>query len=483
MANGGIIGKVNNPTSTTATGVWQQEEQYEAKVTDTWPQRALFTTKSLRFNSGSSDYLVRTMDSAPTLATKATISYWFKRTKLDAWGGMGGYSASSGTGTNNFQIGFNDANYGYFWQNSPALYFYTSAVNRDPSAWKNVVISIDTTQGTASNRVKYYENGIRTTSFVTETYPSQNDALNVNKNGNLFSVGRFTSTGGSQFYYDGYLAETILVDGQQLAPTSFGVANSDGVWTPIPYSGTFGNNGFNLQFENSAALGTDSSPNGNTFTVNNLTSIDQSTDYPVVNYATLNPLYKPYASATFSEGNLKISTATGWSGNKATMGVSQGKWYWEIKLSGTMTDHQHGVQQENVNEGIGNPENTIGTTVFFNQDGGEMKTNGTATTADYGLFSTGDIMGIALDMDSGSYGQITIYKNGTALVSNFNLSSSSTLVMPFSSIVNSTAEYNFGSPPYAISSSNADGNGYGNFEYAPPSGYYALNTANLAEFG
>ena len=87
------------------------------------------------------------------------------------------------------------------------------------------------------------------------------------------------------------MSEVIFIDGQQLAPTSFGVANSDGVWTPIIYSGTYGTNGFNLQFEDAAALGTDSSPNGNTFTVNNLTSIDQSTDYPVVNFATCKPTY------------------------------------------------------------------------------------------------------------------------------------------------------------------------------------------------
>ena len=145
--------------------------------------------------------------------------------------------------------------------------------------------------------------------------------------------------------------------------------------------------------------------------------------------------------------------------------------------------HHHGVQQENVNETAQNPQNTTGTTVFYNHDGGEMKSDSTATTADYGTFSDGDIMGLALDMDAGSYGQITIYKNGSAIVSNFNLSSSSTTVMPFASIGNSTAEYNFGSPSFAISSGNSDANGYGNFEYAVPSGYYALNTKNLAEFG
>ena len=164
------------------------------------------------------------------------------------------------------------------------------------------------------------------------------------------------------------------------------------------------------------------------------------------------------------------------------MGVSTGKWYWEVKLTGTMSNHHHGVQQENVNEGSQNPQNTTGTTVFFNSDGGEMKNDGTATTADYGTLDDGDILGIALDMDAGSYGQITIYDNGSAIVSNYDLVSSSTLVMPFASI-GATAEYNFGSPPYSESGGNSDGNGYGNFAASVPANHYCLNTKNLAEFG
>jgi hypothetical protein len=197
----------------------------------------------------------------------------------------------------------------------------------------------------------------------------------------------------------------------------------------------------------------------------------------------MNPLYNAYVDPTFSEGNLKITQSSAWAGAKATMGVSTGKWYWEVKISGTLADHHHGVQQENVDETAQNPQNTTGTTVFFNSDGGEMKSDSTATTANYGTLDDGDILGIALDMDAGSYGQITIFDNGSAIVSDFNLVSSSTTVMPFASIGNSTAEYNFGNPTFSISSGNSDANGYGNFEYSVPSGYYALCTKNLAEYG
>ena len=449
---------------------------------------------SCRFNSGSSDYLVRTMDSAPTLATKATISYWFKRTKLDAWGGMGGYSASSGTGTNNFQIGFNDANYGYFWQNSPALYFYTSAVNRDPSAWKNVVISIDTTQGTASNRVKYYENGIRTTSFVTETYPSQNDALNVNKNGNLFSVGRFTSTGGSQFYYDGYFAEVAFVDGLALAPTDFGEFDEDsGIWKPISVSGlTFGNNGFYLDFEDSAALGADVSGNTNNFTVNNLTAIDQTTDTPTNNFATLNSLDNFYAQATFSNGNLTVVTPVSqYAYIRSTIAASSGKWYAELKITtASAADNQHGIVSDaaiNSTGGVGERANAYGY-----RGSGQVVSGGSVVSYTAASYTAGDIISIAMDLDNNL---IFFYKNGAIQNSGTGLAitapaSTTDGVYYFATSDNANLgggtyqfDWNFGSPPYSESGGETDGNGYGNFAHAVPSGYYSANTKNLSEYG
>ena len=281
-----------------------------------------------------------------------------------------------------------------------------------------------------------------------------------------------SSAGANDF--QGYLDEirlssTARYTGNFTAPTSPFTSDSDTVLL--------------IQSNASNKIGADVSGQGNHFVSSGITSEDQSIDTCTNNFCTLNPLYKQYDDPTFSEGNLKITNSSGWSGAKGTMGVSKGKWFWEIKLTGTMSSHQHGVQQENVDEEAQNPQNTTGTTSFYNHDGGEMNTDGSNTTADYGTFSSGEIMGVALNMDGGSYGQITIYKNGSAIVSNFNLASSSDLVMPHSSIDNSTVEYNFGSPPYSITSGNADGNGYGNFEYAVPSGYYALCTKNLAEFG
>ena len=499
MANGGIIGTVNNPTSTTATGVWQQEEQYEAKVTDTWPQRALFTTKSLRFNDGSSDYLTESVSSTSNRRT-FTYSAWIKRSSLSG----SGYPRL-------FNPFVNSANFfDIFFRNTDALNVYsqnadsndmnlvTNRLFRDFSAWYHIVVAVDTTQGTAANRVKLYVNGTQETSFSAATYPSQNTDFQINLDTVTNVIGR--NQAGSDNYFDGYMSEVIFIDGQQLAPTSFGVANSDGVWTPIPYSGTFGTNGFNLQFENAAALGTDSSPNGNTFTVNNLTSIDQSTDYPVVNYATFNSLDNTLSQYAFSNGNL-TGTYSGSNGSgvgtTATFGVSNGKWYWELKYdSANDTPLRLGITDRvAVATATTNRVGYGGNDRCYDQGDGKIYTNDTGTS--YGnTFAVGDIIGVALDLENN---KIYFSKNGTFQNSgNPGGNSNGFSITPISSTAHgfyfavvglvsgsgvAQVSYNFGSPPFAISSGNADGNGYGNFEYAVPSGYYALNTANLAEFG
>jgi hypothetical protein len=495
MANGGIIGPVNIPTSTTATGVWQQEEQYEAKVTDTWPQRTLFTTKSLRFNDGSSDYLSRN-EGAGNRRT-FTLSAWCKRSGISSSNTI----FSSGTnGDNYFFIDFSNNNRIQcldIGSGSYQIRLDSNRLIRDPSAWYHIVLAVDTTQGTASNRVKLYVNGVQETSFSTATYPSQNYDTNLN-NSNTANIGRYVIE--SSRYYDGYLSEVILVDGQQLAPTSFGVANSDGVWTPIIYSGTYGTNGFNLQFEDAAALGTDSSPNGNTFTVNNLTSIDQSTDYPVVNYATLNPLAYRLDSGvslpTYSDGNTTVSYASDGGAGKSSMGTicfDQGKWYWEYKVNSANDTVFGGITRADYDPN----DNFAGRSIYYNKTGALSVGTGTGGTADgsYGnSYTTNDIIGVAFDCDNGV---IWFSKNGTwqnsatqsEIEAGTTTNSATTGITlnqfwsPFLEGANSGMSINFGSPAFAISSGNTDGNSYGNFEYAVPSGYYSLNTKNLSEYG
>ena len=492
--NGGIIGVVNDPTDTVASGVWQQEEQYEAKVNGIWPQRPLLMTKSLRFNSGSSDYLSTTTGTA-TNTDKCTISFWVKRgfKTSDDHKIIANYTDANNrcfifiTGDNQFQI-FQKLG------GSTTISLKTNRLFRDFSAWYHIVVAVDTTQGTDTNRIKLYINGVQETSFATATYPSQNENFRINESSVSLNIGR---PGTDTEYLNGYLSEVILIDGQQLAPTSFGVSNSDGVWAPIIYEGTFGTNGFNLQFENAAALGTDSSPNGNNFTVNNLTSIDQSTDYPVVNYATLNPISNG-SNTTLSEGNLVSTgnTATDSGMSTVTLPIAfSGKWYWEMKITGSHADYPKA--------GIFKNWEAIAQGTMNGASGGAFQLNAyiqkglsTLVSSDGNISITApandQIIMYALDSVNGKFyigNNGTWYNSGnptsgaTGTGSVLNLTSGNINMIATHEYNGSKSNWNFGSPPYSISSSNADGNGYGNFEYAVPSGYYAINTANLAEFG
>jgi hypothetical protein len=273
-----------------------------------------------------------------------------------------------------------------------------------------------------------------------------------------------------------------MIDGQQLTPSSFGETDFDtGIWKPKAYTDTYGTNGFYLQFKNSASLGTDSSGNGNTFTVNNLTSIDQTTDTPTNNFATFNPLmYTTANNATLTDGNLTVLSVTGtFSVTPATLAVGSGKWYYEVKcISGTLGDRTAKV-------GWGNPDKgasmeTQGSILYRNNTGNKFIDN---TGSSYGAtWTDGDIIGVALDISGGT---VTFYKNGTTQ-GNITISGGlddGTFYIPLVDVGNTDKlSVNFGNPPYTANG-YTDGAGYGNFSYAVPSGYYALNTKNLANFG
>ena len=448
-----------------------------AKVTPAYE-----VANSCRFNDDDNPKMVVTPSSSGTNAGKIyTLSAWVK------FGNIGVdktiWSCSTDTYIYITGAGVISCN---FRRNGGTNYEYNSTRKlRDPSAWYHIVLRVDTTDSTDADKVQVYVNNQEDTPATT-TYQNMADdyETGANVSGVEQRIGVYSD---GSLDFDGYMCEVMMVDNQSLAPTEFGEYDGDSptIWKPKDISGiSVGTNGYYLDFEDSSNLGNNAAGSGSAdLTESNLAATDQSTDTCTNNFCTLNPLYNQYVDPTYSEGNLKITAGSGWAGAKATMGVSAGKWYWELKLSGTMSSHQHGVQQENVNEGAQNPQNTTGSTSFYNHDGGEVNTDGSNTSADYGTLDDGDTLGIALNMDGGSYGQITFYDNGNAIASNINLSSSSTTVMPHFSIDNSTVECNFGSPPYAISSGNADGNGYGNFEYSVPSGYYSLCTKNLAEYG
>jgi len=448
---------------------------------------------SLRFD-GSSDYLNRTFGTA-TNRLKLTISVWLKKSDLTT----GLFFSSYNSGSFRFQFYFDGSDrLGLLNVDSGTnnVELITNRVFRDLSAFYNLQAVIDTTQSTASDRVKIYVNGVQETSFSTATYPSQNADMSLGAGSYSCQLGRY---GGGSDYFSGYMSEVIYLDGQTLDPTSFGEFDEDtGIWKPIDVSGlTFGNEGFYLDFENSGSLGADVSGNGNNFTVNNLTSIDQTTDTPTNNYATMNPLIKfSYGSVTYSNGNLDGSAGAFDMSTSTTIGVNSGKWYWEFKWTGDGGFDRLGIVPESYNPDSTPRVEGIAWDRLSTTNGMYMLS--VLQSGSWGsAFSTGDIIMFALDCDNKALyiGQNGTWRNSgdptsgaskTGAVDYSGTSLDGKYLFPSigkGNVGTTTWQYNFGNPTFTISSGNSDGNGYGNFEYAVPSGYYALNTKNLAEFG
>ena len=449
---------------------------------------------SLRFNQASSDHLQRT-NSTPTSDKKYTYSTWLKRSDLgdrQQFMRVINPSSTSSYAFIEFQsddkIGTNDYNL------SDSYSVITNRVFRDVSAWYHIVLSVDTTQGTSSNRVKLYVNGVQETSLSSSSYGSQNGSVIATSSGRNF----YSGAGENTRFFGGYMAETVFIDGTALDPTSFGEFDEDsGIWKPIDVSGlTFGTNGFYLPFENSGALGQDDSGNGNNFTVNNLTSIDQSTDTCTNNFATLNPLIP--IGGTFSEGNLQHTrSSAGYRSAVSSIGVSSGKWYVEIKSPDSENigvgvingDNSSGLYMSGSEQFLGQHSYDVG--YYFN---GVLYVGNSSQSGSWTSYTSNDIIGIAIDVDNGF---VYFSKNGTFVNSGdptsgatgtggYNLSgigSNGTYFIGCSTGNNSEHYVNFGNSIFTISSGNSDGNGYGNMEFAVPSGYYVLNSKNLAEYG
>lgn len=455
---------------------------------------------SLRFDSGQGGYLSLNQSTA-TSARKMTYSTWIKLSKINDYNILLENVASP----HNSQIviqdnGNNNDLRFYDYDGSTNLDLRTSMAFRDVSAWYHIVVAMDTTQSTSSNRVKIYVNGSQLTAFDTETYPSQNYDTGIS-DGTL-QIGRQTT---SSYYIDGYLAETVFVDGQQLGPTDFGEFDSDtNIWKPKEIdtsSITFGNNGFYLNYANSGALGTDAAGSNN-LTSNNFTAVDQSTDTPTNNFATMNALSNNNSNYVFTEGNLKVTETGSWLGSVGTIGLQSGKWYWEVEYGtgnvgigigkvGTSSTETANLGSANNGYSSKYPDGYE----WFKNFSSNIKRQNNNTNSNYGTNpSDGSIMMIAFDADNGT---IWAGNNGTwfASATQSEIEAGTTtnsmysgitiddFFLPTASIENGNLTFNFGSPSYSISSGNSDENGHGNFEYAVPSGYYAINTKNLAEFG
>ena len=475
---------------------------------------------SLRFEPNDNDHLERDPSSSGNRST-FTISFWMKISEVTT--GTRFIIGSTSNGSNDyFAIRMENHKIECLAYNngSKVLSFSSNVLLRDPSAWYHIVTAIDTTQGTEANRFKMYLNGSQITSWATSDYPSVNATMQWNHTENHF-IGCFTE-GVSNFR--GYLSEIVNIDGSQLDVTSFGKFDSDSpnIWKPKNVSGlTFGTNGFYLNVpgastgQNASGMGGDSSGNDHHFASSGLAANSQTTDTCTNNFCTFTSNFK--SDWTLTDGGLKCERTTGTS---MVVGTSimptTGKWYFEVKIGeagnsdrsrvGVM-NYQSVLDNSDYTGTINTPSQVLKGVVTSCKVAKHFEGNGSSVT-EYtasGDFADNDIIQFAMDLDNKA---IYIGRNGTFLTqtgssggdptsgsSKTGAISTNTTIMDGSPMTastglsvgsgtdTSTMFFNFGNPTFAISSGNSDANGYGNFEYSVPSGYYSLCTKNLAEYG
>ena len=445
---------------------------------------------SLRFRAANSAYLSRTSGASPTSKRTFTYSAWMKAAPSLSSSTQVGLVSSSG---NNGIIGWNIVSFGgrLFIRNDAANDIQFSGLFRDPSAWGNLVIAIDTTQATSSDRVKVYWNGVAMT-YLSGTYPSLNYDSYLNAASTAY---RIMSDTVLSTYVDGYLAEMNFIDGQALTPSSFGQTDSaTGVWVAKKYSGTYGSNGFYLKFADASAatataIGKDSSGNGNNWTPSGISvtsgvTFDQMTDTPTLNYPVWNPLeydagLTTQSTPTFADANMKF-TGTGGSNNvctsRSSIGVKTGKWYWEtviVAINGAYP--VIGVMSSQPYDRLTSSGSFMGqsatTTMGYSATGNKLQSN--SLTAYGNTFAANDVVSVALDLDNQ---KIWFAKNGTWQASGDPAAGTnaafSGFTVPTDGISAALSGYR---------STGASGNfGQRAFSYTPPTGFKALNTANIA---
>jgi len=459
-------------------------------------QAGYFIDRSLRFRSSASAYLSRTPASSSN-SQKFTISFWMKYTIIGSDkaifgtnnGGTAGFRVATLNGANSeFSVDQVNGSNGLDYR------LWTSMAIRDPASWYHIVISFDTTQATASNRIKMYINGVQVTSFITASYPSQNLNTYVNASTNPVNIGRQAN---ATAYFDGYLTEFNFVDGQQLDASYFGETDLDtGVWKPKKYAGTYGTNGFYLNFKNPATTVTlcaDQSGNGNNWGANNISlsagsTYDSMQDVPTLtsedagNYATWNPIGAG-PNISVSDGNLYAFSSTNSVKNiGGTLAVNSGKWYYEMTVT-ALSDPLR------LNSGFSNPD--VSQYEYIEQVPGlkwsHNAGNNTLTflrMTDYSN-SPSTVLSVSDSLSAGqtyivaydaATGKIWVGKNGTWY-------NSGNPAAGTGQITTLTTSYVY--TPAAHLNSTGSGNGVTlncgqrPFTYTPPSGFKALNTYNL----
>ena len=429
--------------------------------------------------------------------SKFTFSCWVKRATLGALSPM----FSAGT-SGQSQIVF-DAQDELAVYDGGTVIMETNRKFRDPNGFYHIVVTLDATQS-GTDKAKLYVNGVQETSFATDGRSSFSSLAKANQSGEVQDIG---SDGTGNFL--GLMTHVHMTDNYAYQASTFGETDSTSeIWVPkTSPSVTYGTNGFFLKFENSGNLDLDSSSNGHTFSTTG--TLLQTTDTPTNNFCTLNAL--DYNVATLSNGNNEgawSQSAGTFAFTRGTIGFGDGKYYWEVKISSSDNSAGLGLGVVNITgfeqlSSTTNQGNSIGSFfgvgAAFSTTKAIYKQSNNVSTTITGSWANDDIIGIAYD---GSTGKIYMKKNdaefsGQTISSNTSFNdvnlTAGTFVAPYwgvgdggSGTKNVSVKFNWGAGYFgttAVASANADANGHGAFEYAPPSGYYAICTQNLKEFG
>jgi len=448
---------------------------------------------SCRFD-GSSAYLVKNFSSSANRKTM-TISMWVKGFPMPGSGVktlmMAGSQAEDRTQFTIDDVGrFAFTHCSGIASNTKLL--ETTRLFRDPAAWYNFVVQLDSTQGTAANRTKIFCNGEQITSFGTEQYVDQNEDFYFSFTSYHTHIGRFSYS--SSNFFSGYMAEIVQLTGSAVTPSTFGEADEDSptIWKPKDLSDLdlSSTNSFYLDFEDSSALGNDVSGNNNDFTSYNLAATDQTTDTCTNNFATLNSLVN-FNSGVFSEGNLAITFGDD---TVSTIGLTRGRWYWEAQRTNSTNEAHFGI---GVSNGFYSATSIVssGDRLYVRGGTSNFNTASNLSILTFGSnsgtpasFGSGDILSFYLDLESSTKNIIIKKNDGATPLANVDLTySGEEPIFPFCRMNSGCASsWNFGNPINSLSSANTDANGFGSFEFSPTlSGvdYFAICTKNLAEYG
>ena len=435
----------------------------------------------------ASTYLTRTPASATNRQTW-TWSGWVKLSQFAGGAGSILFSAYAHA-ADNFKISFSDTfKLSMRFYNNTEYQLNLNRLFRDTSAWYHLVFAVDTTLATEADRFRIYVNGVRETSFGQEDQPTQNLQMTINE-ATATQIGRY-STGDN--YFNGSMSHIHFIDGTAYDASAFGETDATtGIWKPKTNpSVTYGTNGFFLKFENSGAFGTDSSGNGNTFTVNG--TMTQNIDTPSNVFATLNPLARFQVAPTYSNGNNTITAGAGGSGSSpfSTIGASSGKYYAELSLGSV---NGGGISCGIIDITQFNPNFQTDAWFYYPTYGyAYMSSNGNkgnnnAETSYANSYTNGDRIGVAMDLDNN---KLYFAKNGVWQNSGDPTSGATGTGAAFT-IADGTYGFavygydskvwnaNFGNGYFgttAVSSAQNPDDGIGIFEYDVPTGYYALNT-------